>query len=104
MKFHAFTVAIYALLIIVGGMMGFAKAHSLISLIVGTVAGILLISSSVGIYYSHNWGLYLAYSVTGILLLFFCYRYFAKMAFFPSGMMALLSLATLLSLWLLPRK
>lgn len=104
MKSHALAIMIYALLIIIGGVMGFAKAHSLVSLIVGSFAGILLISSSVGIYYSHSWGLYLAFAVTSVLLLFFGYRYFGKMAFFPSGMMALLSVATLLCLWLLPRK
>lgn len=104
MKWHALTVLIYALLILVGGMMGFVKAHSSASLIAGTVAGLILIMTSTGIYYSHPWGLTVALAATSLLTLFFSYRYFVAQAFFPSGFTALISVVVLLLLSFLPRR
>ena len=104
MKWHALTVLIYALLILAGGMMGFVKAHSNASLIVGSAAGILLLIAATSMYYSAAWGLTLALATTSLLAIFFSYRFFEKQAFFPSGFMALLSLAVLICLSFLPRK
>lgn len=104
MKYHAFTALLYAIFILAGGMIGYVKAHSTISLTMGSAAGLLLIAASVGMYYSYEWALSLASTITGVLILFFGYRYFLKLAFFPSGLMVLLSIATLLILFFLPKK
>lgn len=104
MKWHGLVVAIYALFIFAGGMIGFMKAHSQISLIIGSTAAFALLISSAGIYYSQTWGFFTAFVLTTLLMFFFGYRFYLKPAFFPGGMMTLLSVATLLFLSYLPRK
>ena len=104
MKWHALVILVYALFILAGGVMRFMKAHSHLSQIVGTTAGILLLISSAGIYNSYGWALFLAFVVTALLMFFFGYRFYEKQSFFPGGLMTILSVTTLLVLSFLPRK
>ena len=104
MKWQSLVVLIYALFILVGGMMGFLKSHSHMSLIMGTISGLLLMAASYGIYHSSNWGLFLGFIVTALLMFFFGYRFFLNQSFFPGSLMTLLSVTTLLLLSLLPRR
>ncbi|QLH35141.1 MAG: hypothetical protein HWD61_02500 [Parachlamydiaceae bacterium] len=49
MKLSALVVFIFALLILIGGVIGFNQAHSVPSLIAGTASGVLLIICGFGI-------------------------------------------------------
>lgn len=104
MKWHSLAVLIYALLVIVGGVVGYLKAQSHISLIMGMSTGLLLLVSSYAILNGQAWGLQLAFSVTTFLIFVFGYRYYLTQGFFPSGFMTLLSTVTLLFLSFLPKK
>lgn len=104
MKWHALTTLVYALLIIVGGMIGFAKAHSYMSLIMGAGSGVILLVAAWGLYSSSGWSFFLSTIVTGLLMLFFGCRLYTTQAFFPAGMMTIFSVATLFLLLMLPKK
>lgn len=104
MKWQSLIVLIYALFVLVGGIIGFMKAHSHVSLIMGTTSGLLLMVAAFGIYHSYNWGLFLGFILTALLMFFFGYRFFLNQAFFPSGLMTMLSVVTLFFLALLPRR
>lgn len=87
------TLGIYTLIILAGGVFGFVKAHSLPSLIMSSVFGVLLALCLLGMLKQVHYSLPAAQILTSVLFGFFTYRYFLKMQFMPAGMMALLSLA-----------
>ena len=88
-------VYIYAALVILGGLFGFLKAKSLPSLIMGGVGGLALIAAGVALGHGLTWGLPLALVLNVGLLVFFSLRYARTRAFMPGGLMAILSLLTL---------
>lgn len=91
-------VCVYAVLVIVGGVIGFVKAGSRPSLIAGILGGLALLTAGYGISRPGNvWGLPLALVLTTMLLVFFTVRYLrgAPRAFMPGGLMAILSLLAL---------
>ena len=104
MKWQALVVLIYALFIVLGGLIGYVKAHSHPSLIIGVSTGILLIISSLGIYNGALWGLILSFILTSLLIFFFGYRFYISQSFFPAGIMTIFSTITLLFLSFLPKK
>ena len=81
----------YGLLLLVGGFMGY-KAGSKVSLIMGTVSGLLVF---VGVYWSHlspkNSYFYLAI-VSAVLIGAFLQRYVKTKKFMPGGLLGLISL------------
>ncbi len=90
---------IYALIVLVGGIMGFVNAHSIPSLVTS-----LFFSSLLGFYgYMMNEGKkYASSAIMGllaILLLFFGTRFFNSGKFIPGGLMALLTLLLLGYMW-----
>jgi uncharacterized membrane protein (UPF0136 family) len=95
-----YIVALYGLLILVGGIIGHIKAGSTASLVMGVVFGLLLLLSS-GAMFSKKYfkkGVYSALILTLILDAFFTYRYLATMKFMPSGLLVLISLGVIVSL------
>lgn len=92
----------YALIVLIGGVIGFLKVGSLMSLASGLLFGGLLLLSF--FYLKHKWGAYLALGVTFILDAFFTQRYLHSLKFMPSGMLSLLSLVVLISLAFFIRK
>ena len=88
-------VTIYAALVILGGLFGFLKAKSLPSLIMGGVGGLALIAAGYALGHGLAWGLPLALVLSAGLLVFFSLRYSRTRAFMPGGLMAILSLLTL---------
>ena len=88
-------VIVYALLVIVGGVLGFVKAGSRPSLIGGLVGGLALLAAGWGISRGQVWGLQAALVLTLALLVFFIVRYIRTRAFMPGGLMAVLSLLAL---------
>ena len=87
---------VFGLFTIAGGLMGYLKAGSLASLIAGGVSGVLLLVA--GFIFpasSFNVGLILGLVVSVSLAGYFLPKYFEKRAIFPSGFMALLSIASI---------
>lgn len=104
MKWQCIVVVVYAVFILLGGIMGYVKSHSHASLIAGSVTGVILLVSAIGIYNARTWGLILAFVVTSFLTFLFGYRYYNAQVLFPSGVMTILSAVTLLILSFLPKK
>jgi len=86
---------IYALLLLVGGLIGFLKAGSLISLITSFCSVAVLLVAMVLALRGNPFGIRLASLVALFYLLFFTYRWWLTTFFFPSGMMATISLIAL---------
>jgi uncharacterized membrane protein (UPF0136 family) len=83
---------VYALLLAVGGVMGYAKARSKASAIAGTlsaaIAGMSILIMAGGNPWGERLGLLLAIS----LLIYFGNKYLKTRKFMPSGMLAVVSL------------
>ena len=94
MNIPALTILIYALFVLIGGMIGYNQAHSLASLIAGTVSGLLLLFCSIGMFKRSVLAYTLSLGLTLLLTLFFSYRLFLTAKFMPAGLMVLLSLIT----------
>jgi uncharacterized membrane protein (UPF0136 family) len=85
------SIVVYALLVAIGGLIGYVKSKSKVSLISGLASGLLL---AIAAYLTSNGspnGLALAAIVAVILLIVFSIRWSKTKAFMPSGLMAILS-------------
>jgi uncharacterized membrane protein (UPF0136 family) len=95
------TLAIYALLLAVGGVIGFVKAGSRPSLIAGVIsalAALLALGLSIG---NNRLGVPLGLILSIALFVLFGYRYAAKTRkFMPSGLLAVASLVVLAVMFL----
>ncbi len=97
---HSYIVlAIYGALVLVGGVIGFKKAGSLPSLLMGAISGLLLLVTSYGLHQGQSWAHTAAFALPLVLTLFFLYRFSLSYAFMPAGLMVLLGIATLLFLY-----
>ena len=101
MQLPALIVGVYAVLDIVGGVLGYVSKKSVPSLVAGTVTGVILLAAAWGVSQKQSWGLPVAIVVIGLLLAFFGYRFKSTKNFMPTGLMTILSLATLLGLALM---
>ena len=90
------TLGIYAMLLAIGGLIGYFKAGSRPSLIAGLLsaaAAFTALGLSIG---DNRWGVPLGLVLSIVLFLLFGYRYAAKTGkFMPSGLLAVLSLVVL---------
>lgn len=91
MKLSACIVLTYALLIFVGGVIGFNQAHSLPSLIAGSLSALLLLACSLGMFKRSVLAYTLAMALILALMLFFSYRFVLTGKIMPAGMMAVIS-------------
>lgn len=93
-------VLIYALLILIGGVMGHLKTGSTASLVSGIAFGLLLLLCAASLLTKRKplWGAYGALILTFILDGFFSWRFIKTHAFLPAGLLSLISLAVLLYL------
>ena len=94
MNIHASITWIYALLVLIGGIIGYIKAQSLVSFFMAAGFAILLGIAGWLMWKSRREGYYLAIALITFLGLFFLYRFSLSMKFMPAGFMVLLSLAT----------
>jgi len=97
---NAITVVwVYTVLIVVGGLMGFLKAKSKVSLIMSAACAVPLVLVALG-----KLPVLAAQAVAGFLMVLFTVRYASTKKIMPSGVMAVVSIVTLgLLLWLSPR-
>ena len=98
----AMIVELYSLLVLVGGYFGYKKKKSVASLVSGMVSAVLLDIACIGLWLGHSWGLYLASTIALVLLVFFAIRYVRSpdRAFMPGGLMSIVSILTLVGLYL----
>jgi uncharacterized membrane protein (UPF0136 family) len=92
-------VLIYAILIAIGGIMGYVKAQSIPSLIAGVVAGLFLAGSAIAMMkdaYQAGW--WIALIVTIALLVRFGMAAMNEFKMMPGGMVIILSLIVLVVL------
>jgi uncharacterized membrane protein (UPF0136 family) len=92
MKTSAWIILAYGLLVLVGGMIGYQKAHSVPSLIAGSVSAGLLLACAFGMFRNSVLAYYLSIALTFALSLFFIYRFAITGNFMPAGMMTVISI------------
>jgi uncharacterized membrane protein (UPF0136 family) len=82
---------IYIILLVIGGLMGFLKAKSQVSLITSAIFAAALSLCAVGIIFQH----YVADILLALLLVVFAVRLAKTKKFMPSGLMLVTTLAAL---------
>jgi len=85
----------YGILAIIGGIIGYIQAQSRVSLISGSISGLLLIFSGVMQLQGQAWGRFLATVVTAVLVIVFAVRLAKSRKFMPAGLMTILGVAAL---------
>ena len=101
------TVALYemlfGLLTLVGGVIGYVSAGSVVSIVAGVVAGMILILAALKLQKGARSGLYTCLIVTLLLLGQFGRNFFFtdNAKFMPAGMMSILSIISLILLLIL---
>ncbi len=94
----------YSLCLVLGGLMGFLKGGSMISLVMGGSFGLILLGLSYGIYRGKTKASQVALVLLFLLDGFFTYRFAKTLHVFPSGVFSLLSLGLLVLIALHLRK
>ncbi len=90
-KFSKLISLIYGVMLILGGVMGFLKAHSKMSLITGVVSGLIVLLSCK----MNSKSSYLYVSAISLVLAgFFSFRFAHSHLFMPAGLMLILSTTT----------
>lgn len=85
-------ILLYALLVLVGGIVGYVKAQSKPSLISGIISGIALLAAWAISLQNLDVGLAIATGLAIVLLIVFALRFRKTNKFMPAGLMAILSL------------
>jgi uncharacterized membrane protein (UPF0136 family) len=98
MTVSAIAALVYGVLALVGGWMGYQQASSKVSLISGTITGILLLLASFGLLQGLSWGLWLGIAVTVLLLVTFVVRLIKTRKVMPAGLMVTAGVVTLIVL------
>jgi len=86
---------VYGLLILAGGLMGWAKAGSQASLIAGLVSSVLIFWGTYLLGTSPKAGRIVVTVVSALLCIVFALRFLKTLAFMPAGLLLLLSVAVL---------
>jgi uncharacterized membrane protein (UPF0136 family) len=94
MQFENIVFWSYVILLLVGGLIGFFKAHSKVSLITSAVSAALLILTHIGIF-EPSFGRKLAAIIMVVLLVVFAMRLAKSKKFIPSGLMLVLTVVVL---------
>lgn len=89
---------VYGIIIALGGVMGFAKAHSPMSLFTGLASGAILIVAGLAMRRGVRAGFAIALLVTVALLGFFSWRFSLSHKMMPAGMTIILSLIALIAM------
>lgn len=90
-----FAIYAYTLLLFIGGIIGYFKSGSIISIAVSTVSAALMLAS---LYLKNSYsqvGYSALYTLLILLTALFCWRFAASGKFMPAGLFSLLSIALL---------
>ncbi|MDJ0695757.1 MAG: TMEM14 family protein [Mastigocoleus sp. MO_167.B18] len=98
MTISVFSIILYGILEIIGGLIGYQKAGSKISLISGVISGLLLLLSGFVTLQGQKWGLILGFAVAGMLVIVFAVRFVKTRKFMPAGLMSILGLVVIFSI------
>ncbi|MFN6518000.1 MAG: TMEM14 family protein [Nostoc sp. CreGUA01] len=85
----------YGILAIAGGIIGYIQARSQVSLVSGSISGLLLIIAAYLQFQAQPQGLILAVLVTAVLVVFFAFRLAKTRKFMPAGLMTILGMLAL---------
>jgi uncharacterized membrane protein (UPF0136 family) len=85
----------YGMLAIAGGIIGYIQATSKVSLISGSISGLLLILAAYFQLQGQTWGAILAVLVTAVLVVVFAVRLVKTRKFMPTGLMTILGMLAL---------
>lgn len=101
----AWIILIYGLLVAAGGLVGYVKAHSTISLATGVIAGLLLVGAGVAMMRSSSSGAYqigwwLALTITVLILGRFGVASLNNFKMMPGGLVITLSVIAIIALLL----
>jgi uncharacterized membrane protein (UPF0136 family) len=87
---------VYAVLLIVGGVIGFVKARSRPSLIAGTISGVIaLIAAWISGTYNEDGGYSIALLLAIALFILFTYRASRTRKFMPAGLLSVASVVVI---------
>ncbi len=95
MKLGIIAALVYGILALIGGIVGYIQASSKVSLISGTISGLLLIFAAFLQLQGQAWGLIVAAFVTAALVVFFALRLAKTRKFMPAGLMTILGVLAL---------
>lgn len=95
MNYKGITVLIYALLVLVGGILGYIKAQSAVSLMTGVLSSLFLSASAFSLLKEKRSGFIFSLILTILLGAFFTYRLILTQHFMPAGLMCFLSAVVL---------
>ena len=95
MNFSIVAVFAYGILAIVGGIIGYMQANSKVSLISGTISGLLLVIAGFFQLQGQGWAAILGAVVTAVLVVVFAVRFAKTRKFMPAGLMVILGIVTL---------
>jgi uncharacterized membrane protein (UPF0136 family) len=98
MKNKAYIVLGYALLLFIGGLIGYFKAGSVVSIITSSFFALLAAISGVAMLNNSVLGRFVATGISVALAAFFIYRFMLTYTFMPAGLMAIVSLLVLAAL------
>lgn len=98
MKGKGIIVLVYALLVLVGGIIGYMKAQSVASLMMGVLSSLFLSISAFSVIRGNRLGLFFSFALTAFLGAFFIYRFILTHHFMPAGLMCVLSAIVLTAL------
>ena len=104
MQNAAIEIWVYAVIMILGGVMGYVKVGSKASLISGVGFGLGLLASGFGAWRGSEGSVVAAEIIALVLVVIFAIRYAKKRRFMPAGMLAVLSLVAVIVFWLALRK
>lgn len=99
MKLSGWTLLIYAILILAGGIVGYVKAQSSASLIMGTLFAAVIALCSYMTFAKSRAGAFLALAASGVLAAFFGFRFYSSLKFMPAGLMCIMSLIVFAIVW-----
>ncbi len=91
--------SLYGILSIIGGIIGYKSAGSKVSLISGTISGLLLLVAAYLQLQGQTWGLTISLILTSILVVVFAVRLGKTRKFMPAGLMVALGLAALIAMF-----
>lgn len=95
MKNQAIAIWIYALVLMIGGLIGFLKAGSLASLLTATFFTAALIKCGISVKQSNPYAYNMSLVMLSLLLVFFIFRFISTYKFMPSGLAAILTFSVL---------